>query len=56
MEGKQCAVVNEMNRRTGFYQLLGVEAEVRNLSRKYLNSYHFVIFACCRETFDGRKA
>ena len=54
-EGKQCAVVNEYDKRTGFYRLYPAEDDVRRLSKKYPNSYHLVFFACCREYYNGPK-
>ena len=42
-------LVNYFNKRTGFFQYWPIEADVRFWADTYHNSYHIVIFACCRE-------
>ena len=53
--GKQVVLRNEFSKNTGFYKMLGVEQNVRDMAKKYTNSLHLVFFACCREIYDNTK-
>ena len=48
-DGRQVILVNEYDKTTGFYNLLGVEENIRMAARMSSNSYYVSIFACCRE-------
>ena len=37
--GKQVMLLNEYNKKTGFYRMFGAEAEIRDIASKYPNSY-----------------
>ena len=37
--GKQVMLLNEYNKKTGFYQMFGAEAEIRDIAKYYPNSY-----------------
>ena len=50
-DGRQVILVNEYDKTTGFYNLLGVEENIRMAARMSSNSYYVSIFACCREIF-----
>ena len=50
--GQQVVLINTFNKKTGFYHVWQVEAEVRTLARDFSNTYQTVLFACCREIFD----
>ena len=38
-----------------FYKKAGVENNIRIMAKHHNNSYHFCIFACCRELFNKTK-
>ena len=48
-DGRQVILVNEYDKATGFYKLLGVEENIRMAARMNSNAYYVCIFACCRE-------
>ena len=50
--GLQTVVVDEFDKRGRYFRLWQVEAMIRNLARKFPRSFHFAIFACCREVFE----
>ena len=53
--GKQVVLMNQFNRPSRFYKWIGVEQNVRDMAKKYPNSFHLVFFACCREIYDNTK-
>ena len=55
VSGRQVVLMNEFNKTSRFYKMLGVEQNVRDMARDHPNSFHLVFFACCREIFDYRK-
>ena len=55
VEGKQCFVLNELDKKTKFYKFWNAEYWIRELARKYPKSYHSVYFACCRENYRKEK-
>ena len=51
LDGRQVILINEFDKRKGFYKIFGVEEIMRKLALKFSNAYLVVIFACCREIF-----
>ena len=51
----QAVIVNEFNKRLGYYKLWYVENMIRGFARRHSNSFHLSIFACCREVFENNK-
>ena len=37
--GKQVLLLNEYNKKSGFYKMFGAEAEIRDIAEKHSNSY-----------------
>ena len=55
MDGRQIVLVNTFNRKRNFYEFWPVEADVRDISGKYRNSYVVALFACCREIYSTKN-
>ena len=55
MDGEQVLVINEFNKRTGFYQIWNAEADIRTMAKKHPNTFSVGIFACCREIFSTTR-
>ena len=53
--GRQKMVINEFDRRSCFYKLWPIEAEIRTIAEYYPNSYQIAMFACCRELLSPMK-
>ena len=51
-EGRQTILVNEFFPLDKFYKKAAVESDIRVMAKIFGNSYHFCIFACCRELFN----
>ena len=47
--GRQTILINEFEKATGFYRLIGAEENIRAAAINCTNSYFITIFACCRE-------
>ena len=54
-EGSQSIVINEFDPEAEFYRLWPAEADIRQWSEKFHNTYHVGLFACCREIHDPAK-
>ena len=54
-EGSQSIVINEIDPDAEFYRLWPAEADMRDWSEKFRNTYHVGLFACCREIHDPQK-
>ena len=50
--GRQVVLMNEFHKRTGFYKFWGIEGDIRDIARKYQNSFQIAFFACCREIWS----
>ena len=55
MDGRQIVLINEFDKKTGFYRLWGIEADIRRLAKSNTNAYIIGLFACCREIFSSTK-
>ena len=55
VDGEQVVIINQFNRRTGFYEWWAAEADIRLMAKKYSNTFSVGIFACCREIFKPAK-
>ena len=55
VDGEQVVIINQLNKRTGFYEWWAVEADIRLMAKKYSNTFNVGIFACCREIFNPSK-
>ena len=51
----QHIVLNEFDKSTQFYKLLGAEAKIRVLSEELKNGYFIALFACCRELYSVNR-
>ena len=49
--GQQTLVINEYDKGTTFYKLWRVEAMIRMFAALFPRSYHFAIYAACREIY-----
>ena len=54
-EGSQAILLNEFDKRSGFYKMKKVEAKLRSLAETFPNSYVVGIFACCRQYYNPEK-
>ena len=52
---KQVILLNEFEKKRGFYAIFNAEENIRTMAEDYSNSAHFAIFACCREAWDDKK-
>ena len=50
-DGRQVLLINQFDASSKFYKAAPAEIEIRNLAKLYRNTYHFCIYACCREIF-----
>jgi hypothetical protein len=50
--GLQTVIVDQFDKKTRYFKLWQVEAMIRDLARIFVRSFHFVIFACCREVLE----
>ena len=50
-EARQVILINQFDSIKKFYKFVPAEIEIRNLAKLYRQTYHFCIFACCREIF-----
>ena len=50
-DGRQVLLINQFDKNNKFYKMTPAEIEIRNFARLYRQTYHFCIFACCREIF-----
>ena len=55
MDGRQIAVVNEFDKRTGHYKKWNVEHDIRLIAERNRNVYVMGLFACCREIFNAQR-
>ena len=55
LEGSQAILVNEFDKRSGFYKMKKVELKLRTLAESFPNAYVVGIFACCRQYFNPEK-
>ena len=55
LEGSQAILLNEYDKRSGFYKLKKVEAKLRSLAETFPNAYVVGIFACCRQYYNPEK-
>ena len=55
VDGEQVVIINQLNKRTGFYEWWAAEADIRVMAKKFSNTYSVGIFACCREIFKPVK-
>ena len=54
-DGKQTVLINEYDKKTGFYKVWNVEANIRLLASTFHNTYHIAFFACCREFYNSAR-
>ena len=54
VSGKHIMLLNEYSKRTGFYKLWGIEAEIRDIARNYPNSFQVALFAGSREVLTSK--
>lgn len=54
-DGTQYILLNQLDKKAGFYVMHSVELKIRALSKTCLNSYIVAIFACCRQNFSPKK-
>ena len=50
-DGRQNFLLNQFDKKKGFYQLSAIEENFRGIPAKYMNSYMVGIVACCREIY-----
>ena len=50
-DGRQVLLINKYDRENKFYKYLPAEIEIRMMAKNHRQTYHFCIFACCREIF-----
>ena len=50
-DGRQVILINEFDSQNKFYKVAPAEIEIRNMAKLFRQTYHFCIFACCREIF-----
>ena len=48
-------MINQLNKRTHFYEWWAAEADIRLIAKKFSNTFSVGIFACCREIFNANK-
>ena len=53
--GEQVIVLNEFDKREGFYKCWKAENMIRRLAEKFQNSFHLAFYACCREVYDPNR-
>ena len=53
--GQQTVVINEYFPREKYYRRYKAEYFVRLYAKKYVNTHHLCIFACCRQIFNPAK-
>ena len=49
--GRQVVVLNDFNKKKGFFNTWQVEYNIRERAKKFNNLFQIAIFACCREHF-----
>ena len=55
VDGEQVVIINQLNKKTAFYEWWAAEADMRLMAKKYSNTFSVGIFACCREIFKPAK-
>ena len=55
VDGEQVVIINQLDRKTAFYEWWAAEADLRLMAKKYSNTFSVGIFACCREVFNPTK-
>ena len=50
-DGRQVLLINQFDANSKFYKVAPSEIEIRNLAKLYRQTYHFCVYACCREIF-----
>ena len=50
--GEQQLLINEYKKQTTFYKMIGIEADIRDIAKKFPNSYQIALIACCREVLS----
>ena len=50
--GTQCILLNQFDKKTGFYKLHQLEKQIRRITQNNHNMYVVAIAACCRENFS----
>ena len=55
MDGRQVVLINCIRPSTGWYEVWGIESEIRKLAARYTNNFFISIFAACREVFSRTK-
>ena len=51
-DGQQQILINEYDKKSGFYKLFMAEERLRAYARVYSNCYSVGVFACCRQLYD----
>ena len=54
-DGRQVLLINQYDPKGKFYYTAAAETEIRDMAKLYRMSYHFCVFACCREIFLKSK-
>ena len=49
LDGRQVVLINTFDKKTGFYRIWGIEAEIRKYAKDNANAYVIGLMACCRE-------
>ena len=55
MDGRQIVLINQYDKKTRFYKLWSIEADIRGMAKNNTNAYVIGLFACCREIFNNQK-
>ena len=50
-DGRQVILINQFDNSHKFYKIAPAEINIRNMAKLFRQTYHFCIFACCREIF-----
>ena len=55
LDGRQTILINEFDKRSGFYKMWSIETNIRNWASRNTNTYIIGLFACCREIFSTKR-
>ena len=54
-DGRQVLLINQFDSNSRFYKSAPAELEIRDMAKNNRHTYHFCIFASCREIFMKEK-
>ena len=52
--GNQHLIINQFNKKEGFYKMWNTEYDIRVMAEKYPNTYSCAVYACCREIYSNK--